>query len=738
MFLFVYYTIWLLLWLTFSSINIVEVSGQAEGNGNNEEAVVSDNKINLPFNDINLVVVTDVHSWVAGHHGYNIHDYSKTSTTEYDVTYGDVVSFYEHLKKYVEEESGQGDIWFVQNGDWIDGTGLAMDGNPSYLIPLIQKMPFSVLNTGNHELYRPEVVEYMTRPGGFIDWWGPKYLASNVYVHDEDGKNTQPLGNKYTMLEGKHSTIIVFGFIYDLGQPNNRVSVHPADKEVQNKWFHTALTQNQYDAILVMVHAGHDDPAVTAIHQAIRSIIKNDNMPIQFIAGHTHYRRFAVADPVSTIVEAGKYLDTVGFVSFPTVSTVISHKQQQLRLLQEEEEEELGDNNTTETTTSPITTTTESPSPVPAPDETTEQPTSTSTASSTITTTTSTTTASADMFEHVFLDANVATLQSTLGLSSVEQFETPYGKEINAFIDETRTKMGLTNKIGCAPKDYILNVSMTNDNSLWKLFQEQVAPHQLLKKDDKKSTTCRAILIDQGSWRYDLYGGNNLAYDNIIAVSPFNQPMFLIGTVPGKLILELNTTMNEESTPEQQYYNTLPAWILTGDIDDPEQDCELYSRHFNVPPVQESLRKLYPDLGEPIELNITSTSIWLSFVIDQWHCFGVGVGETQWWSSLEDKIPTPQYTIMEDVVIVVIIVCVFTAIFGLILCCYRLRMGMRNEKQYGDMMTAFQDDNDDELNGHHDHHRYTDNFDNDDEDDDLHLDTFVYDDKDDEPPIQIV
>jgi 2',3'-cyclic-nucleotide 2'-phosphodiesterase (5'-nucleotidase family) len=42
------------------------------------------------------------------------------------------------------------DLWFVVNGDWIDGTGLAMDGDPSYLIPILEKMPFDLLNVGNH------------------------------------------------------------------------------------------------------------------------------------------------------------------------------------------------------------------------------------------------------------------------------------------------------------------------------------------------------------------------------------------------------------------------------------------------------------------------------------------------------------------------------------------------------------------------------------------------------------
>ncbi len=101
---------------------------------------------NLPFNDINLVVLTDVHSWVGGH----------PSEPSLDVSYGEVVSFFEHVKRYCEDTDK--DVWFVQNGDWIDGTGLAMDGDPSHLVPFIQKMPFDVLNTGNHELYRTSVI----------------------------------------------------------------------------------------------------------------------------------------------------------------------------------------------------------------------------------------------------------------------------------------------------------------------------------------------------------------------------------------------------------------------------------------------------------------------------------------------------------------------------------------------------------------------------------------------------
>ena len=94
----------------------------------------------LPFGDINLVVLTDDHSWIGGH-GHK--------EPYFDADYGDVLSFYQHLKLYCD--ASEKDLWFVMNGDWIDGTGLSLDGDIQYIAPLIEEMPFDVVNTGNHE-----------------------------------------------------------------------------------------------------------------------------------------------------------------------------------------------------------------------------------------------------------------------------------------------------------------------------------------------------------------------------------------------------------------------------------------------------------------------------------------------------------------------------------------------------------------------------------------------------------
>jgi 2',3'-cyclic-nucleotide 2'-phosphodiesterase (5'-nucleotidase family) len=101
--------------------------------------------VTLPLGDINVVVVTDVHSWVAGHARHE---------PTLDADYGDVLSFYLMLQALVEDD-GQAaprDLFFVMNGDFVDGTGLS-SVPPEFLTPILQRMPWDAVNMGNHELY---------------------------------------------------------------------------------------------------------------------------------------------------------------------------------------------------------------------------------------------------------------------------------------------------------------------------------------------------------------------------------------------------------------------------------------------------------------------------------------------------------------------------------------------------------------------------------------------------------
>lgn len=100
----------------------------------------------LPLGDINVVIVTDVHSWVAGHSRHEL----------LDATYGDVVSFYRRLHEQVRQRDRQQNskqaLFFVMNGDFVDGTGLSAIP-PVHLTPILQRMPWDAVNMGNHELY---------------------------------------------------------------------------------------------------------------------------------------------------------------------------------------------------------------------------------------------------------------------------------------------------------------------------------------------------------------------------------------------------------------------------------------------------------------------------------------------------------------------------------------------------------------------------------------------------------
>jgi hypothetical protein len=152
---------------------------------------------NLPFGDINLLVVTDDHSWIGGH---------GRKEPYLNADYGDVLSFYQRLK-YHCDASGK-DLWFVMNGDWIDGTSLSLDGDIQFLAPLVEKMPFDIVNTGNHEcmLYRSWERALINLPDPYVN-----LLLSSV---QDTGHRGDASSWRFHRLVGRSS----FGFKYCHGR----------------------------------------------------------------------------------------------------------------------------------------------------------------------------------------------------------------------------------------------------------------------------------------------------------------------------------------------------------------------------------------------------------------------------------------------------------------------------------------------------------------------------------------
>ena len=134
----------------------------------------------LPLGDINIVVVTDTHSWCGGQKKL----YGADGVVA--ANYGDVLSFVQRLKQYINSADNDNnddtarDVWFVMNGDFVDGTGLSMNRNVDALLPILERMQYDAINVGNHELYTDHLIQQISSPGGFIEWYGDRYISSNV------------------------------------------------------------------------------------------------------------------------------------------------------------------------------------------------------------------------------------------------------------------------------------------------------------------------------------------------------------------------------------------------------------------------------------------------------------------------------------------------------------------------------------------------------------------------------
>lgn len=558
---------------------------------------------NLPFGDINVVVLTDVHSWLASRRRHEPY---------MDADMGDVLSFWERLKEFCD--SNDMDLFFgtpcmerlrssikipsfmpvillcshpclllltfkVNNGDFVHGTGLSqMPGNPSYLIPLLEKMPYDAVNCGNHELYGDANVAYMMRPGGYVDWWGDRYLTSNIAVASNDiGDKTMAemvlLGNPYKVLNGKHSDLLVFGFLYDMRDATPLVNIQRVEDVVQQLWFQKALKEEHYDAILVLAHMDLVDPLVDVIRSAIRKQI-GDGMPVVFITGHTHYRGIKQLEDLSMSFEAGNYLNTVGFASFPGKESVRSFN-------------------------------------------------------------------SSELFQHAFLDTDRKVLfEETLGLSSASEGETRNGKELSRFIAETRDKLGLTEEIGCAPQSYFVEVYMEDNDSLWKLYRDEVIPKVFGSKQleqQLQEDLPVAMMLSKGSWRYDLLNNATLIVDDIMVVAPFNDTVVYMGSFPASIILQVNRTINHGESKYGTWRRMLPDYILIGNVirEDASSSTlyHLYSHDFDATHIKSVLTRIAPDVTVEIkETPFRSTLLWMEFVRDYWSCDSALGKYSDWFS----------------------------------------------------------------------------------------------------------
>jgi len=276
--------------------------------------------VSLNIQSINIVILTDVHSWVQGHgrHEPNL-----------NADYGNILSFYQRLQQQVEQLDSKPDIYLVNNGDFLHGTILG-DDPPEHLVGILERMPFDAVTLGEHEVVNSISIEKMEEPGGLFDEWGERLVTSNVRQSGADNDNLNPLGNNYLLLEGNQGSVLVLGFLYKLNEneSGDGITVTDVQDVIEEGWFTSLFAsckhQPQFDAVVVLSHMDVRDELVTLLLSKFRKLC-GENMVVQFVTGHTHIRSFAELDSHSSSIEAGRFLDTVGFVSFEPKQGSFAH-----------------------------------------------------------------------------------------------------------------------------------------------------------------------------------------------------------------------------------------------------------------------------------------------------------------------------------------------------------------------------------------------------------------------------
>jgi len=82
------------------------------------------------------------------------------------------------------------------------------------------------------------------------------------------------------------------------------------------------MNESNIRLIVILAHMDYRDALVHVILRAIRTKKSGQpNLPVIFVTGHTHIRRSTQLDEFAFSFETGKFMDTVGVLSFPTAST---------------------------------------------------------------------------------------------------------------------------------------------------------------------------------------------------------------------------------------------------------------------------------------------------------------------------------------------------------------------------------------------------------------------------------
>lgn len=262
----------------------------------------------LLWGDVNIISTTDTHGWLLGH--------QKSSDPEpnYSGDFGDFASFVQHMKTQALIRGV--DLLLVDSGDLHDGNGLSdvilpgsVDAAESN--KFVERLPYDVMAIGNHELYIYNNTLDMHK--NFAPKLKGRYLSSNVNITVPGISTSVPVGArfaKFKTLRGRKVT--AYGVLYDFTGNDKGTTVQPVHEMVREQWFLDSLQEEPAFFLLVghMPLQKDNWPLVIAAIRAVHAAT-----PILIFGGHSHIRDCVQFEPRTVGIQAGRYMETVGWMS---------------------------------------------------------------------------------------------------------------------------------------------------------------------------------------------------------------------------------------------------------------------------------------------------------------------------------------------------------------------------------------------------------------------------------------
>lgn len=271
--------------------------------------------------------------------------------------------------------------------------------------------------------------------------------------------------------------------------------MQPVAEALLEPWFLAAVAPEP-DLFLVLAHIDTEFPELRQIHDAIRAV--HPEVPIQFLAGHAHQRKFKVFDSKSTALESGRYCETAGWISLDGLVPK-SPAQQRPK------------------DGGPLT-----------------------------------------VFRR-YIDFNRLGFMHHSGTDETS-FDTEAGLTLSADITAYRNALDLNRLIGRAPRDYTLSQDPYPSAGNWYSFlAETLLPEMIFNAE--RNDTSRMIFINGGSQRFDVFKGP-FTYDTSFIVSPFTSRFLYAKDVEYDIAAQLLDYFLSDPSPysaEMQAKGELPT-----------------------------------------------------------------------------------------------------------------------------------------------------------------------------------